>query len=354
MESEQILKWCVDKCIEVQKAIVLSDVSVDITDEVIYKVLDGAKIFGHCKIRGRCLGYNNQSQLVLVETSKAVTRSNIPEQLVAGDRRGLWVVSVVETQGCHVPSEQEDFQLKLMSFLANEGKTLSDITGLLTPTPAAPDLNTKLVNAIFSLVEKCQGIPAESQGYHKLRPFSGVKPTPHGEEEYDAWAEQTAHMLDEWQCSDTAKKQRIAESLKGPAADIELCLRVSNPNATASDYLKALETAFGATDSATDLMVKFRNTYQQEGEKLSVYLLRLDKLLHTVHHKGGIEVADMNRTHIDQVARGVLSHDLTALHIRMMYKLKLPPSFTELLQEVRGEEEMILERQIVKKVDSWS
>lgn len=50
MESEQILKWCDEKGIDVRKAIVLSEVSVEVTDDVIYKELDGAKIFGHCKI----------------------------------------------------------------------------------------------------------------------------------------------------------------------------------------------------------------------------------------------------------------------------------------------------------------
>lgn len=157
------------------------------------------------------------------------------------------------------------------------------------------------------------------------------------------------HMLDEWQCSDVVKRQRAAESLKGPAADIIRGLRVTNPQATASDYLKALETAFGTTDSAADLMVRFRNTFQQDGEKLSAYLLRLDKLLHAVHRKGGIDVIDMNRARIDHVARGSLPHDLVALRIRLTYKLKPPPSFTDLLRDVREEEEMILERPIVKK-----
>ena len=105
-------------------------------------------------------------------------------------------------------------------------------------------------------------------------------------------------------------------------------MRVTNQYATANDYLKALETAFGTTDSAADLMVRFRNTFQQEGEKLSAYVLRLDKLLHAVHRKGGIEVADMNQARIEQVARGGLSHDLVALCIRMTFKLKSPPSFT--------------------------
>lgn len=85
------------------------------------------------------------------------------------------------------------------------------------------------------------------QGYCKLRMFSGVKTTPSGEEEYDAQAEQTTHLLDEWQCSDNVKKQRIVESLKGPAADIVRFLKIGNPTATATAYMNALETAFGNT-----------------------------------------------------------------------------------------------------------
>ncbi|XP_030641494.1 paraneoplastic antigen Ma1 homolog [Chanos chanos] len=234
-----------------------------------------------------------------------------------------------------------------MTFLANEGKTTADMEGLFnsaTSSPAGPDLNTQLVNAISSLVDKCQAAAVESPVYRKLRMFSGVKPTPHGEEEYDAWAEQTTHMLGEWKCADSLKKQRIAESLKGPAADIVRCLRVSNPNATASDYLTALETAFGTTESATDLLFKFRNTFQLEGEKLSAYLLRIDKLLHCVFRKGGINLGDMDRARIEQVARGALPHDLVALRIRMTYKLRSAPTFTELLRDVREEENMILER----------
>ncbi|KAK9533327.1 hypothetical protein VZT92_008451 [Zoarces viviparus] len=237
-----------------------------------------------------------------------MTKVDIPEQLAAGDGLGLWVVNVSETQHGHVPGEIEGFQSKLLSFLANEGKTIADVKGLLSPTSApitALDLNTQLVNAISSLVEKCQVTPADGPGYRKLRLFSGVKPTPLGEEEYDSWAEQTTHML---------------------------------------------ETAFGTTDSAADLMVKFRQTFQQGGEKLSAYLLRLDKLLHGVYRKGGIEVADMNQVRIEQVARGALSNDLAAIRIRLTYKLKPPPSFTELLRDVREEEEMLLERSSVKTV----
>ncbi|CAI5659741.1 unnamed protein product [Oreochromis niloticus] len=187
-----------------------------------------------------------------------------------------------------------------------------------------------------------------TESYRKLRMFSGVKPTPNGEEEYDAWAEQTTHLLEEWQCSDNIKKQRIVESLKGPAADIVRFLRVQKPTATSYDYMQILETAFGTTESASDLLVKFRHTYQNVGEKLSTYLLRLDKLLHCIFRKGGVALSDMNRLRMEQVVRGALQQDMIALRLRMTHKLREPPSFSELLKEVREEEDMLQSRNDLK------
>ncbi|XP_044073770.1 paraneoplastic antigen Ma1-like [Siniperca chuatsi] len=178
--------------------------------------------------------------------------------------------------------------------------------------------------------------------------FSGMRPTPSGEEEYDAWAEQTTHMLEEWQCGDGIKKQRIVDSLKGPAADIIRFLKAQNPNATANDYMQALKTAFGTTESSSDLLVKFRHTFQSEGEKLSSYLLRLDKLLHSIFRKGGLQLADMNRLRIEQVVRGTLQHDMIAMRIRMTHKLRPPLTFNELLREVREEEDILQGRSDVK------
>lgn len=161
-------------------------------------------------------------------------------------------------------------------------------------------------------------------------------------------AEQTVHLLEEWQCSDNMKKQRIVESLKGSAADIVRFLRAQNPMATSYDYMQALETAFGTTESPADLLVKFRHTFQCEGEKLSTYLLRLDKLLHCVFRKGGVHLSDMHRLRNEQVVRGALPQDMIALRIRMTHKLREPPTFSELLKEVREEEDMLQSRNDVK------
>lgn len=265
MEAEQIVSWCEETGVNSRNVIVLNNVPVDVTHEMLYQVRDNAGVFGRSKVRGRCLAPSKTSQLILVEVSKDINTVKLPEHVGVRGEVAPWLVSVAgEAPPLLIPTEKEDFQGKLMTFLANEGKTLADMKGQfnpVTPSPAAPDLSTQLVNAISSLVEKCQAAPVERQLYRKLHIFSGVKPTPQGEEEYEAWVEQATHMLDEWKCADSLKKQKIAESLKGPAADIVRCLRASNPNATANDYLTALETAFGTTESAADLMFKFHNMF---------------------------------------------------------------------------------------------
>uniref|UniRef100_A0A8C5GFZ9 Uncharacterized protein n=1 Tax=Gouania willdenowi TaxID=441366 RepID=A0A8C5GFZ9_GOUWI len=283
-----IKAWCHRHQLDPTHALVLSGVC-DISDEVLQEVLSSVKILGKTRIVDKRSDLTSKTDFVLVQTLTNVTEYILPDQVGVPGEVGPWPVHIIPLETEH----QGDFQAKLLSFLEHEGKSMSDVKGLLNPLSL--DVNTALINAISSLVDKCNAAPADIQSYRKLRMFSGVRPTPSGEEEYDAWAEQTTHMLEEWQCSDSVKKQRVVESLKGPAADIIRFLRVQNPKATANDYMHALETAFGTTETSSDLLVKFRHTFQSEGEKLSTYLLRLDKLLHCIFRKGGLQLADMNR-----------------------------------------------------------
>lgn len=59
-------------------------------------------------------------------------------------------------------------------------------------------------------------------------------------------------------------------------------------------------------------------------------------------------MSDMNRLQMEQVVRGALQQDMIALHLRMTHKLQEPPSFSELLKEVREEEDMLQSRNDVK------
>ncbi len=341
MEAVEIQAWCKRKQLACENAVVLSGIASDVTDDILLRALSLVKAFGKVKITDRCLDTASKTQFVLIQTSTDLTNQTLPDSVGIPGEAGPWPTHVLPAL-----MEGDEFEAKLLSFLRHEGKTISDVKGFLGPSPL--DMNTTLISAISSLVDKCNTGPADTQGYRKLRMFSGVKPTPSGEEEYDAWAEQTVHLLEEWQCSDNVKKQRIVESLKGPAADIVRFLRAQNPTATSNDYMQALETAFGTTESPTDLLVKFRHTFQCEGEKLSTYLLRLDKLLHCVFRKGGVGLPDMNRLRIEQVVRGALPQDMIALRIRMTHKLRDPPTFNELLKEVREEEDMLQSRNDVK------
>ncbi|KAJ3592917.1 hypothetical protein NHX12_005255 [Muraenolepis orangiensis] len=167
MEAEKILSWFQDNGVNSKKAIVLSNVPVDVSNENLYHILDDVEVFGRSKVRGRCLAPIGKSQSILIEISNDINVVKIPEQVGVIGEVAPWLVSIAsEAPPSTIPTEEDDFQAKLMKFRANEGKTLADMKGLVkpvTPSPAAPDLNTQLVNAISSLVEKCQFAKVENQ-----------------------------------------------------------------------------------------------------------------------------------------------------------------------------------------------
>ncbi|XP_043120256.1 paraneoplastic antigen Ma1 homolog [Puntigrus tetrazona] len=335
MEVNEIIAWCREKNVELDRVLILSKVPTDCDDRVVYDVLDTVLGIGKCKVLDRHSDETKQYQFILIEIACSISEISIPSE-IGGPEVGPWYTQVVHVAAETPKQREEEFQSKLISFLQKEGKSLADIPSVVSP---APDLNTKLVDAINSLVQTCHVASSEERvGYRRLRPFSGFIPTPPGEDEYEVWVEQTTHILEEWQCSDNIKKQRLVECLRGPAGDIVRFEKTGNPTATFSDYLSVLESTFGTTEDAADLMLRFRSTYQNEGEKLSAYILRLDRMLHSMLRKKGIEYSALNHLRMRQIVRGALSSDLVAMRLRMTHKLCAPPSFNELMKEVREEE----------------
>lgn len=211
MDATEIEAWCKRKQLACENAIILSNVSSDVTDDTLLQALSQVKAVGKAEILDRCFDIASKTQFVLIKTSTDLTKQTIPDLVGLPGEAGPWSAHVRTA-----PVASQEFEAKLMSFLKNEGKTMTDVKGLLSPSPL--DMNTALIKAISSLVDKCNTVRADTYSYRKLRLFSGVKPIPSGEEEYDAWAEQTMNLLEELQCSDNVKKQRIVECLKGPAA----------------------------------------------------------------------------------------------------------------------------------------
>lgn len=350
MELSEAVEWSREQKVELSHAVLLSEVPFEATDEVVSRALSTVKVLGRTRIRGRRGDKTGRHLYVLVETSAELDPSSVPPEVGIVGEAGPWAVHVLSSiQSAGPVSKEDDFEAKLLALLQKEGKSMGDVkTAVLGPQPPKPDVSLDLVNAIGQLVDRCNQASVDSPGYRKLRLFSGLRPVPAGEEEYEGWMEQATQMINEWQCTDAVKRQRIVESLRGPAADIVRFLKVSNPSATASEYLVALDTTYGSTECGADLMASFRHTYQEDGEKLSAFLYRLDKLLHRALLRGGIDAAGLNRARLEQLFKGALTNDIVALRVRLLYTLQDPPSFSQLMRAVREEENWVNARESVK------
>ncbi|XP_053878901.1 uncharacterized protein LOC128834319 [Malaclemys terrapin pileata] len=195
------------------------------------------------------------------------------------------------------------------------------------------------VKALGQALEKVMPPHPESSPYRKLRLFSGG-PTPiPGEEAFEPWLEHTTEMLQEWAVPDAEKRRRLVECLRGPALDVIRTLKLSNPGVKVKDCLEALDHAFGRTEGSDDVYCKFLNARQQKGEKVSAYIQRLEKLLQRAIMRGAVAVGQMDRTRLAQIVRGIQYQNPILLHLRLRERQDNPPSYSQLIKEVREEEE---------------
>ena len=75
-----------------------------------------------------------------------------------------------------------------------------------------------------------------------------------------SWIDHVEGQMDEWQDLDDAqKRRRIREALRPPALNTINDLRRDNPAASSLDYLKALDVAFGDTETDDELFVKLHS-----------------------------------------------------------------------------------------------
>ncbi|XP_056457197.1 uncharacterized protein LOC130391037 [Gadus chalcogrammus] len=177
----------------------------------------------------------------------------------------------------------------------------------------------------------------DSHPYRRLRTFSGISPTPTGEETLDNWLEQATLLVEEGECSDKEKRRRILESLKGPAFEIIQAVRLTQPDASPREYIEAIESIFGTVESSEELYLSFRALHQQPGERLSEFLRRVERSLVKVVQGGGLPVSVANSTRLEQLLRGSTS-ELMLLQLKIRERSSNPPTFLNLLREVMEEE----------------
>ncbi|XP_063770417.1 paraneoplastic antigen Ma2 homolog [Pseudophryne corroboree] len=188
-------------------------------------------------------------------------------------------------------------------------------------------------------------------GYRRLRIFSGITPVPAGEETYELWREAATQHSEEWQCPEHVKRQRVVESLRGPAMGVIQATRRSNPNATLKDYVEALDFSFGTLEDVGDLLARLNHTYQEPGETLTHYIYRVDRLIYKIVDKGGIDKEGVDRRRLTQVIKGALTNSTVAQRLRCTMNINRPPTLNELVREVKLEEVQIENREkTIKKV----
>ena len=93
---------------------------------------------------------------------------------------------------------------------------------------------------------------------------------------------------------DAEQRRRLREALRPPSTNIITDLRSEEPQASAEEYLAALELAFGSTESPEELCFKFQSMRQKREEAPFEFLARLHAVLRKLVRKGGVQREKIN------------------------------------------------------------
>ncbi|XP_019216827.1 zinc finger CCHC domain-containing protein 12 [Oreochromis niloticus] len=213
-----------------------------------------------------------------------------------------------------------------------------NLIDLNLPTQFYPtlELNPPSVQrVVVEHVVRSSEISSHSPMPSRFRAFSGRIPRPNNEADYDTWRTSIEVLINDPAVSDLNCTQRILDSLLSPATDITKHL---GPDAKPSEYLKVLDSAFGAVEDGDELYARFMNTLQNEGERPSAYLQRLHVCLTKAMRRGGVSASDFDKQLLKQFLRGCWEDSLIS-DLQLGQRKESPPSFSELLLLLRTEED---------------
>lgn len=348
MERGLLEDLCRGARIPVTKAVLVAGFPEEMEPNEIEESLDAAEILGRVKVHTRIYNRKVKGLVALCTHSKEADLDKVPKEVKV---EGIpWTILRAEQSPPSVPEslEVDSLAQKLQALMVDEKRTREELILALggDPTPAAPSLvgwAKELGNALKDALKPVH----ENAPYKRLRSFSGVSPVPSGEDDYETWRDFTVPLVQEWECSDAEKRKRVLESLRGPAMRIIRALKDSQPAATVQDYLTALESVYGATDSSEDLYYRFRHTYQEPHERLSDFIRRLEDLLQQVVRKEGIPAKRIDFARLDQILRGTRQDGLMLWKLQLRERAQDPPPFHKLIREIREEEERLLQADAV-------
>ncbi|KAK2865790.1 hypothetical protein Q7C36_001846 [Tachysurus vachellii] len=334
----ELTSWCSEVGIDPRHALLLTGVPATTEVAQIEEAAQSVKAFGRVHVRDTRHGPTPATLLVLCECREIIDTTRCPNKLLCGDGEEAWEI-VVSTESDSPPAAPVEFTNKLSKFLMDEGKSMTELQALFPSLGSSTSSPESIIRAVGEILEKAVKPQSDSNAYRRLRTFSGTVPTPAGEETMEHWIKQARIMITECDCSEKEKRRRIVESLKGPALEIIKAVRLSSPDASALQYLEAQESTFGSSESGEDLYFAFRLLRQSPGESLSDFLRRMEKSLTKVVQRGGLSSANVDRARVEQLIRGAIESDMMLLQLRLRERKERPPTFLNLLNEIREAEE---------------
>ncbi|XP_063797838.1 paraneoplastic antigen Ma2 homolog [Pseudophryne corroboree] len=281
LTGEDVYNWCLKKGVNPRKCIGIGGDLLDDSDETVLRKVGTLYGVIRPKIMDKMDDEVGKKIAVLVETEKDLDVNLIPLMIMADEETGRrW--SIIGPSIREEDTTRDTTSAPISVMISPEGVDRGEASG---NGHSATNVNggqfETMVDRVVSQLERWH----YEGSYRRLRIFSGIVPVPTGEEPYESWKEAAVQQAEEWQCPDKIKRQRVVESLRGPAMGIIQAARRSNPNATLETYLEALDYAYGTLEDVGDLLSRLNHTFQESGEKLSAYVIRIDKLLYKIVEK---------------------------------------------------------------------
>uniref|UniRef100_A0A8C3VNK7 Zinc finger CCHC-type containing 12 n=1 Tax=Catagonus wagneri TaxID=51154 RepID=A0A8C3VNK7_9CETA len=199
-------------------------------------------------------------------------------------------------------------------------------------------------HSMLRSLERSLGPLMANMAERNMKLFSGRVVPAQGEETFENWLIQVNGILPDWNMSEEEKLKRLLKTLRGPAREVMRLLQAANPNLSVADFLHAMKLVFGESESSVTAHGRFFNTLQAQGEKASLYVIRLEVQLQNAIQAGIIAQKDANQTRLHQLLLGAeLNGDLRfrLKNLLRMYanEQERLPNFLELIRMIREEED---------------
>uniref|UniRef100_A0A8C0ZRD6 Paraneoplastic antigen Ma2 n=1 Tax=Castor canadensis TaxID=51338 RepID=A0A8C0ZRD6_CASCN len=301
--------WCRIMSVDDQKSLMVMGIPVDCDEAEIQAVLQEAlKSLGRYRLLGKIFRKQENANAVLVELMEDTDVSVVPS----------------EVQGKGAPG--------------NFGYVPSPWAGGMSPA-TVPSVSPELLAHLVGQAMAHAPQPLLPMRYRKLRVFSGSAVPAPEEEPFEVWLEQATEIVKEWPVAEAVKKRWLVESLRGPALDLMSIVQADSPSISAEGCLEAFKQVFGSLESRRTSQVRYLKTYQEEGEKVSAYLLRLEPLLRRAVEKRVIPRTIADQVRLEQVMAGASLSGGLWCRLRELKDEGPPPSFLQLMKVIREEEE---------------